>query len=260
MHTEIYEHFHADEKDFIDRASEWIERASELHERKLSEFLDPRQAYILSTIASRNGDVQVRLDGGYDGAERQRALIAPDYSYLDDEDMGVVVLSISSEDKKLSELEHGDYMGAILGLGIKRGKIGDFHVRDEGCHVLMTSDISSFITSHLGQVHRVQVRTELLPLDQLIRTETAYETMDLTVASLRLDGIVSDVYRLSRSKVLAPIRAGRCRVNWKQEENPSCMLKAGDVVSFHGFGRFRLLETDGVTKKGRLRVKIGKFV
>ncbi|MOA60324.1 S4 domain protein [compost metagenome] len=80
------------------------------------------------------------------------------------------------------------------------------------------------------------------------------------MASLRLDGIVSDVFRLSRSKVLVPIKAGRCRVNWKTEEDPSKQLKAGDMVALQGFGRFKVLETDGVTKKGRLRVRIGKFV
>ncbi|MNF02421.1 hypothetical protein D3C80_2015610 [compost metagenome] len=82
----------------------------------------------------------------------------------------------------------------------------------------------------------------------------------LTVASLRLDGIVSDVYRLSRSKVLIPIKAGRCRINWRTEEDPSKNLKEGDIVSLQGFGRFKVLELDGVTKKGRFRVKIGKFV
>jgi RNA-binding protein YlmH len=116
------------------------------------------------------------------------------------------------------------------------------------------------MTMHLQQVHRVHVWTELLPVASLRTKEVALEAMDLTVASLRLDGIASDVYKLSRSKILTPIRAGRCRVNWKVEENPSTSLKVGDVISMQGFGRFKVLETDGMTKKGRFRVKIGKFV
>lgn len=193
-------------------------------------------------------------------SERKRALIAPDYSYLDGEEMGIQVLSITSDDLKIGTLEHGDYLGALLGLGIKRGKIGDIHVLDDGCHVLVASEIGDFMTMHLQQVHRVHVWTELLPVASLRTKEVALETLDLTVASLRLDGIASDVYKLSRSKILTPIRAGRCRVNWKVEENPSTPLKAGDVISMQGFGRFKVLETDGMTKKGRFRVKIGKFV
>ncbi|MFM9280657.1 YlmH family RNA-binding protein [Paenibacillus jiagnxiensis] len=260
MQTEIYSHFHPDEKDFVDRAWEWVERAGQFHEHKLTDFLDPRQAYILGTLAARRNDVQIRLDGGYEAAERKRALVAPDYSYLEDEDMGMKVLAISSDDKKIGELEHGDYMGAVLALGIKRGKIGDIHVLDDGCHIVAAADIGPFLSMHLQQVHRVQVRSELLPLDKLQVKESAFETLEFTVASLRLDAIVSDVYKLSRSKVLAPIRAGRCRVNWKAEENPATPLKEGDVISFQGFGRFKILETGGLTKKGRQRVIIGKFV
>ncbi|ASR46771.1 RNA-binding protein [Paenibacillus kribbensis] len=260
MRTEIYEHFHPDERDYVDRASEWISYAGAYHEQKLTDFLDPRQLYILETLSSKEDKVTIRLDGGYEASERKRALIAPDYSYLDDEDMGIRVLSISSDDHKISTLEHGDYLGAILGLGIKRGKIGDIQVLDDGCHVLVASEISDFIMLHLQQVHRVHVWTELLPSESLRTKEAELEPLDLTVASLRLDGIASDVYKLSRSKILTPIRAGRCRVNWKVEENPSTSLKAGDVISMQGFGRFKVLETDGMTKKGRFRVKIGKFV
>ena len=83
--------------------------------------------------------------------------------------------------------------------------------------------------------------------------------MSLSVASMRLDGIVSDVCRLSRAKALVPIQAGRCRVNFKTESDPSKPLKEGDVVSLQGFGRFRVLEVEGVNKKGRTRVKIGKY-
>lgn len=260
MRTRIYEHFHPDERDYVDRASEWISHAGAYHEQKLTDFLDPRQLYILETLSSKEDSVSIRVDGGYEASERKRALVAPDYLYVDDADMRIQVLSISSDDHKIKTLEHGDYLGAILGLGIKRGKIGDIHVMDDGCHVLIATEISDFIVLHLQQVHRVHVWTELLSLGSLRTKEATLEPLNLTVASLRLDGIASDVYKLSRSKILTPIRAGRCRVNWKVEENPSTLLKVGDVISIQGFGRFKVLETDGITKKGRFRVKIGKFV
>ncbi|MDO7905390.1 YlmH/Sll1252 family protein [Paenibacillus sp. JX-17] len=260
MRTAIYEHFHPDEREFVDRAWEWVVHASEHHEHKLTDFLDPRQAFILTTLAARRDNVQIRLDGGFDGAERKRALVAPDYAYLVDEDMGLTVLSVTSADQKFVQLEHGDYMGAILNLGMKRAKIGDIHVLDDGCHTVVASEISSFLDTQLHQVHRIQVMTELLPISSLRTKENKLELSDLTVASLRLDGIASDVYRLSRSKILVPIKAGRCRVNWKVEENPSAPLKEGDVISLQGFGRFKVLELDGITKKGRYRLKIGKFV
>lgn len=244
----------------MDRAWEWVVNAGKYHEIKITDFLDPRQGSILQSLVNRHGDVMLKLDGGYEGAERCRALVAPEYIGHDSEDMRMRVLSITSDDQKLSTLQHGDYLGAVLGLGLKRDKIGDIHVREDGCHVIIAEEIASFLDLSLNQVHRIHVLTEVLGMDELRTKEAALDPLDLTVASLRLDGIVSDVFRLSRSKVLTPIKAGRCRVNWKTEEDPSKPLKAGDVVALQGFGRFKVLDVEGVTKKGRTRVRIGKFV
>ncbi|WP_199794856.1 RNA-binding protein [Paenibacillus faecalis] len=259
MHPDIYEHFHRDEREFVDRAWEWVVNAGEYHETKLTDFLDPRQRFILESLVNHHPDVHAFYGGGYADAERVRALVAPDYRDLSSEDVGIKVLAITSGDQKFLSLEHGDYMGSVLGLGIKRSKIGDIHVHEEGCHVVVANEIGAFLHMNLSQVHRVHVMTDLLPIEELKVQETKLETMDLTVASLRLDGIASDVHRLSRSKIVVPIKAGRCRVNWKVVEDPSLTLKDGDVVSMQGFGRFKVLETGGLTKKGRYRVKVGKF-
>ncbi len=260
MNKTIFSHFHPDEREFVERAAEWIENAARYHEQKLTDFLDPRQAYILSTLAAREPDVQIRLEGGSEHAERKRAFIAPDYADLSQEDMQLTVLEITPEGQRFTELEHGDYMGSLLGLGMKRDKIGDIHVLDDGCHTVVATEIASYLNLNMNQVHRLHVMTSLLPIEQLRAVEQELQTMELSVASMRLDGIASDVYRLSRSKILVPIKAGRCKVNWKPEEDPSHALKEGDVVSVQGMGRFKVLELEGITKKGRYRVKIGKFV
>ncbi|MEK3885206.1 YlmH/Sll1252 family protein [Paenibacillus sp. PL2-23] len=260
MKTAIYNHFHPEEKPFVDRVLEWIDRSALQHELKRTDFLDPRQAQILAMLANRYPDVGIRLDGGCDDAERVRALIAPDYRHLDDEPMGIAVLEARASGSTYQDLDHGDFLGALLGLGIKRDRIGDIHVHDTFAHVLVTDEIADYLNVHLRQVHRLNVLTDVIPLGKLQTVASKLEEISLTVASMRLDGIASDVYRVSRSKIVDPIRAGRCRVNWKTEENPAEPLKEGDVVSFKGLGRFKVLEVDGVTKKGRIRVKIGKFI
>jgi RNA-binding protein YlmH len=260
VQREIYEHFHPDEKSFVDRASEWVVRAAERHETKRTDFLDPRQAHILFTLANRHPDVQVMLNGGNANAERKKAIVAPDYKTLDDEDLGIVVLDIASDDRRIAELDHGDYLGALLGLGIKRDKIGDLHVTEEGCHALIAEEIGDFLIGHMKQAHRIDVNVSVRPLSALREVVSKIEEQVLSVASMRLDGVASDVFRLSRTKIVAPIKAGRCRVSWKPVEDPSHPLKAGDVVSMKGFGRFKVLEVEGVSKSGRIRVRIGKFV
>jgi RNA-binding protein YlmH len=258
INKQLYVHFHTDEHHFVDKAWEWISQASELHMVKRTDFLDPRQAVIVTALVQKTDNVCVHFYGGYEGAERQRALIAPDY-HMDKEDMGIEVLSISGGDSKFLTLTHGDFMGSILGLGMKRDKIGDIHVHESGCHCLVAAEASAYLHLQLQQVHKVAVQTEIIPLEQFLPAKVTLEEQHISVASLRMDGIVSDAFRLSRAKILLPIKSGKCKVNWKVEEDPSKTLHEGDVISVQGLGRFKVLEVEGMSKKGRIRMKIGRY-
>jgi len=260
MNTGFYSHFHSEEKAFVDRAQEWIERSAELHELRRTDFLDPRQQFIITTLCNRNGSVNVKFEGGYEAAERKRAVIAPDYRDVEYEDAELSIIQVTSQSEKFNELDHGDFLGSLLGLGIKRDKIGDIHLHDTFCHIVVAHELSSYFDLNLRQVHRLSVLTDVLLIDKLQPVEQKLEELSFSVASMRLDGIASDAYRISRAKIVDPIKAGRCRVNWKTIEDPSAQLKEGDIVSIKGLGRFKLLQVDGVTKKGRTRVKIGKYI
>ena len=260
MDRAILTHFHPNERPFVEKLADIIARTDSLHELRRTEFLDPRQASIVESLVHRHSDLQLMLEGGHPDAERKRALIAPDYMTLTAEDAGLCVIAIHSADAKLAELDHGDYLGALLGLGVKRDVIGDLHVHPNGCHCVVAEELATFIDLHLKQVHRVGVSTSVLPIHELVPVIPTREEMSFTVASMRLDAIVGDVWRLSRAKALVPIKAGRCRVNWKTEENPSCLLQEGDTISLKGFGRFVIHRVDGETKKGRIRLTVAKFV
>ncbi len=260
MNVNILSHYHPDERGFVEKMVDWLERTASQHQLRRTDFLDPRQAQIVEALVRRYPDLQMKLDGGFAQAERQRAIIAPDYMDIESQDMGIRLLIVESSDAKIAELDHGDYLGSMLGLGLKREKIGDLHVSEQGCHCIVTEELADFIDIHLQQVHRVHVMTSIAPLNQFIPIIPKIQEMNLSVASMRLDGIVSDVCRLSRAKVMAPIKAGRCKVNWKVEEDPSRTLAEGDTISMKGFGRFVLTTVQGETKKGRIRLTIAKYV
>jgi len=257
--NDMYTHFRADEHAFVEKVSDWIEQAGLDHAVKRSDFLDPRQAYILTLLAQKASSVKVNFSGGYDGAERKRAIIAPDYMDIASADYAIQVLNLGSGDGKFVSLNHSDYMGAILNLGVKREKIGDIHALETGCHILVAKEVSSYIQSQMTQVNRLKVNASIIELDQLTQSPLSMDQVSLTVASMRLDGIISEVYRLSRAKAQVPIKAGKCKVNWQVAENPSKILKENDLVSLQGFGRFKLLQIEGRTKKDNVRVLIGRF-
>ena len=74
------------------------------------------------------------------------------------------------------------------------------------------------------------------------------------VASLRLDGIISAVYNMSRSKSSALINGEKVFINGKLTKNNSVPLKEDDTISVRGHGRFKFIEISGDTRKGRIRI------
>lgn len=257
--TPIYEHFRADERTWIDQYSEWLERCSATHGQRETDFLDPRQAYILNTLAAKVDNVQVLFYGGYEEAERKKALIAPDYAYLENADLQLALLEVNSSDPAFTSLRHGDFLGAVLGLGIKREKIGDIHYTGERCYIFVAAEMADYLHLQLQQVHRVHVQTAIIPISQFVQVEQSFIERQISVASLRLDGIASDAVRLSRAKIVAPIKSGKCKVNWMVVEDPAYQIQLGDVISLKGFGRFKMIDIQENAKSGRYRVKIALY-
>ncbi|GEN32717.1 MULTISPECIES: RNA-binding protein [Aneurinibacillus] len=254
----LYQHFRRDEHPFVERVLEWTGRVRDRYEVIRTDFLDPRQAFIVRSLANREAGVYVAEFGGYEGAERVRIVLYPQYMEPTQEEFGVELLEVKGSNQFLT-LEHRDYLGSLLGLGIKREKFGDILVHKEGAQLLVAEEIAEYVRLHMTQVHRIHVMVESKPLDKIDVPEQSFRTLSFTVQSPRLDAVIGDVYRLSRAKTIAPIQNGRAKVNFREVNDPSFQLEAGDVVSFKGFGRFKVNEIGGETKKGRIKMKVAVF-
>ncbi|GAB7387644.1 RNA-binding protein [Bacillaceae bacterium] len=258
-HGNILKHFREEERPFAERVLEWIEFVGARYAPKLTDFLDPRQALIVQTLVNRDTDVFVQFHGGYEGAERKRAYLHPEHFAPDFADFQLALIELQKNDK-FHKLEHRDYLGALLSLGIKREKFGDILFGDGACQIVVAQEIAEFVLLHLRQVHRQPVQPVAVSFAEITVPEQPVEHLAFTVASPRVDAVASDVFRVSRSKVLPLIKNGRLKVNWKVVDSPDERLKAGDVVSLKGYGRFKVLAVGGETKKGRIRVEIGRFL
>lgn len=54
MDANIYQHFRNDERPFIDAVQDWIEKVQMQYAPYLTDFLDPRQAFILKRLFANN--------------------------------------------------------------------------------------------------------------------------------------------------------------------------------------------------------------
>ena len=156
---------------------------------------------------------------------------------------------------------HRDYLGGLMKLGIKREKIGDIIVFNEGANIIVLNEILDFVNGNITSLTRFSkslIQTK--KIEELHKQEIKTEEIQIIVSSLRLDNIVSELAKTSRTKAGEVINSGRVFVNFENVIKDSKTIKEADIITIRGKGRFKILEVMGNTKKGRFIVKVEKYV
>lgn len=190
------------------------------------------------------------LFGGYEDAERKMVAFLPDYA---EENFPISVLNILTPN--LGRLSHRDFLGSLLGLGIKREKCGDIIINEDSASILLHSDIAQFAADNLLRVGREGVSTSVNSLDTLVLPEKEFSYITGTVSSPRLDAIVALFIKSGRSEAVEFISSGRVFVNGICAMKNDAHLSGGERISVRGKGR-GIVEFGGQSKKGRIFVTI----
>jgi photosystem II S4 domain protein len=239
----------------IDRA----EQAIKTWEVVPSDFLSPPEVMEAQRAFRRLTEVTLLPWGGYPQAERQRLAIARADLPLDTDSVAVAAISIAGN-FLFDSATHRDFLGALLGTGIVREKVGDVIVLGErGAQAIVVPELVEFLQDTLRQVRSVPVKTQQIDLADLKIREPKKKEMVTTEASMRLDAVASAGFGMSRGKMVDLIEAGDVRVNWRDVSSSSYALKTGDLIAIRGKGRVELGEVM-VTKKDRFRINLTRWV
>ena len=99
----IYQHFRKFEHVFVDQVLSWMVQVERTYTPYITDFLDPREQQIISSLIGANhDDIQFAFFGGYEGSERKRACIAPIYEEIQEETFGVTLLEGRYQQKFIS--------------------------------------------------------------------------------------------------------------------------------------------------------------
>lgn len=247
----------AEDKLLIARAEDTVNLCERQNCIKSTGFLTPTEAEIIRRNLKRPS-VETAFYGGYPDAERRMFVALPDYLTAEDAAQLLSVIEITGRD--IGALKHPDFLGSLLGLGIKREKLGDILTFDDKCLVFVDENIADYIVKNLDKVGNKGVKVRCVQPDGVEIPPPRMEEISTTVPALRLDAVVASAIRTSRTAATEVLSAGRVFVNWIQEDNPAFKIKPGDVFSVRGYGRFRLGEDIRETKKGRLGICIYKMI
>nr|XP_029120164.1 uncharacterized protein LOC105040991 isoform X2 [Elaeis guineensis] len=208
-------------KNILDMARRASSRREILH----TDFLPPPAVKESMSALEKLSDIRAVAQGGYPQAERCRISVGHSDAMTTDPDV-VAALSISGN-FGFEACSHGDFLGAILGTGIVREKVGDILLQGEkGAQVLVVPELTEFLISALDKVRNVPVTCKQIPLLAL-----EYE----------------------------PPSAGDVRVNWSPVIKNGTVLKTGDIVSINGKGRLKIGEIT-TTRKGKYAVELIRYL
>ena len=222
-------------------------------------FLSPRELEMTRFLF---GDLDgLHAFGGYEGAERQMLIFLPEYleeSSLYEDDSPLACLRAKFYEGDCPS--HRDFLGALMGAGIAREVLGDICVGKDSCDFFVTSEIAPYILQNFTSAGRAKVSLSRIPLSEVQVPEPEVKEIKDTLASLRLDSVISSGFRIGRSLATQYISASKAAINGLPCEKPDKAVTEGDKISVRGLGKIKLKSVGGQTKKGRISVVIDRYV
>ena len=199
--------------------------------------------------------------GGYEGAERQMLVYLPEYLEKDslyEEDSPLVCLRATFFDGDTPS--HRDFLGALMGEGIARETVGDICVGKGQCDFFVTAEIAPYVLQNFTGAGRTKVHLEQISLTEVSVPEPETKEIRDTVASVRLDSVISSGFRIGRSMAAQYISTGKAAIDGLPCEKPDKAVDEGAKISVRGLGKIKLRTIGGQTKKGRISIIIDRYV
>ena len=238
-------------------------------------FLDARQqSLVRRAFGVRSGDVRLVYYGGYEDADRVILAALPYYmADLYEESLSgefgpvrelmTVIRATAPKGSHASRsgraLSHSDYLGALMGLGIKRTMVGDILVREDGADIIVLAEIADYIMQTFASAGRSHLSLERLPIEALCVPEQNTTEIRDTVASLRLDALLAAAFRIPRGKAADAIRQGLVFVDHLEAAKADMPVEEGAELVIRHKGKAVLTAVGGRSRKDRINVTFLKY-
>ena len=255
-----------DEKILMAKVMDKIEFTLNRNTIENTDFLDLYQKELVKDLLRNIEFSNYTFWGGSETAEREILILYPEKleGILKKEDVAEKLLSIVNvnlPNELKGEYNHRDYLGAIIKLGVKREKVGDIFVRNDGADIIVLKEIEEYLLTNLGQLTRFgKSQIDIKDIKDLEEIETITQKVQVIIPQMRLDCIVSEGIRCSRAKASEIIKQERVFVNHKLETKNSKLLKEQDMITIRGMGRFKINTILSRTKKDKIVLEIEKYV
>ena len=235
--------------ELIRRAEDLMRRCERSGVLTATNFLTPAERMQLTRWTKTQPGCRLVFSGGHPDCERTVGLFLPDY--MEEEWLSL------EEHIRAFELTapfgspgHRDYLGALLGMGIERDRLGDIWVKDNTAVIFCLPGVEKHLLS-IDKVGRDAVRARSLPLEDVQAPERKVKPKSFSVQSLRLDAVAGGLFDLSRTEAARQVEAGSVQLNYEICIKADAPVHDGDILSLRGRGKGRITGLGGTSRKGR---------
>lgn len=222
---------------------------------------------LVSLLKKDKSPIKTYFYGGFADAERCIAVFIPEFyqidadidAYFTDYPDDNPVCAVRAKKDRFTSITHRDYLGALMGLGIKREMIGDILTDDDGAYIICLKSIAGYICENLDKSGRATVICSVVDTSEIKLSEEKYTVNFHSVASLRLDNLLSSGFNMSRTKCSEAVTKGIVYVNSVKVLKPDKLIKQGDKIVIRGKGKIVLTQIIGENLKGRININIKHF-
>ena len=217
-------------------------------------FLSEEQQVLAENILKLR-NIKFSFFGGFSGAKRKLLCCFPTWA----EDVSFPLCAVTFTSRKSDILSHRDFLGSLMALGIKRETVGDILVEEGRAVVFLTIEVKNFVLTQIKKIGRVGVTLTEGFCEPLPQSDKLAEFKD-TVASNRLDCVVSSLCSVSRGNAAELIENGFVSVNSVVTEKTTKLITDGDIITVRGKGKFIITSLSAKTKKQRTVLEYKKYI
>ena len=238
--------------ELLRRAEDLCERCERSGTLTVTGFLTPAERYQLESWARRRADCTLVFSGGRDECERTVGFFLPYYMDREQLDLSEHICAIQLT-AFFGTPGHRDYMGALLGMGVKREWVGDIWVEGNTATVFCLPSVQRHLLS-IDKVGRVTVKAREIALEAVPALKRQVKSVSFSVMSMRLDAVTAGMFSLSRTEAAKQIAAGNVSLNYTECLKTDAPIHEGDIISLRHAGKGAVTGTGGTSRKGRLFV------
>lgn len=252
------------ERLLVSKLLDKIALADKQNKVQVTDFLSPLELRIVKDVLKIYNCSNYRIYGAVENADRNAIVIYPDkldgVFAQDGFDYNSIFSCIRISNCQ-ENYEHKIYLGGCVKLGVKREKIGDIVVFENGADIIISKDIEKFLVTNLQELHRFKnSKIEVVDVKQVTKKEQKFREMKIVVSSLRLDNVVAELAGTSRNKAVELLNQERVFVNYRNETKATKLVVTGDLITIRGKGKFVFEEIDGNTRSGKVVASVKKFI